>query len=153
MLNVQGVSKRLLSMVPLLLAGLTACTHMDNKADLPKALSWADDGFVIESSAELTHEILKNSKNKPVLIQFVTDGCKPCRESKRSVQKMAGDSDGQLIVIHLDVTHDEGAMQSFGMKAQFPAFKLVIPNGGRTLDTYGSDSLPELASLLSDRVE
>ena len=90
-------------------------------------------------------EVLKS--DVPVLVDFWAEWCGPCKAIAPAVADLARESKGKLKVGKLDVDHQQGVAQKFGIRS-IPT--LLIFKGGRVVDT-SIGSVPK--STLVDAVK
>ena len=90
----------------------------------------ASNDVVTLQDSTFEAEVLKS--DVPVLVDFWAVWCGPCKAIAPAVEDLAREYKGKLKVGKLDVDHQQGVAQKFGIRS-IPT--LLIFKGGRVLDT------------------
>jgi thioredoxin 2 len=89
-------------------------------------------GTVLEPSLEEVRVLLQEGR-LPVLIDFYSDSCAPCRAMHSTLERLASRRKGELMTIRVSVDANPGLASSFGVQA-VPTF-VILSRGterGRT---------------------
>ena len=100
------------------------------------------------TSAEFDSEVLKS--NEPVLVDFYTDGCGPCRMMSPVIQELETESNGAFKVIKIDAAAEATLAASFGVSA-VPSF-LAFAKGTCVGQTIGAKSKTNMKKWFEDAV-
>lgn len=108
-------------------ASEVACQVKSLRLD-PRAMASNDVVTLQDSTFEA--EVLKSEV--PVLVDFWAEWCQPCKAIAPAVADLAREYKGKLKVGKLDVDHQQGVAQKFGIRS-IPT--LLLFKGGRVVDT------------------
>ena len=100
------------------------------------------------TSAEFDAEVLKSSQ--PVLVDFFTDGCGPCRMMSPVLQEMETEANGTFKIVKIDAAAEAALAASFRVSA-VPAF-LAFANGACVSQTVGAKSKANMKKWFEDSV-
>lgn len=100
------------------------------------------------TSAEFDAEVL-NSK-EPVLVDFYTDGCSPCRMMSPVLQEMETEANGAFKIVKIDAAAEAGLAASFRVSA-VPSF-LAFSKGACVGQTVGAKSKANMKKWFEDSV-
>ena len=81
----------------------------------------------------------------PVLVDFYADWCGPCKIMARSVDQIATENQGRLLVAKLDTDRSPRTAQSFGIRG-IPTV-IVFEHGKEARRSTGAMPLPALKKL------
>ncbi len=90
----------------------------------------ASNDVVTLQDSTFEAEVLKS--DVPVLVDFWAVWCGPCKAIAPAVEDLAREYKGKLKVGKLDVDHQQGVAQKFGIRS-IPT--LLLFKGGRVVDT------------------
>ena len=90
----------------------------------------ASNDVVTLQDSTFEAEVLKS--DVPVLVDFWAVWCGPCKAIAPAVEELAHEYKGKLKVGKLDVDHQQGVAQKFGIRS-IPT--LLLFKGGRVVDT------------------
>ena len=90
----------------------------------------ASNDVVTLQDSTFEAEVLKS--DVPVLVDFWAVWCGPCKAIAPAVEDLAREYKGKLKVGKLDVDHEQGVAQKFGIRS-IPT--LLLFKGGRVVDT------------------
>ena len=100
------------------------------------------------TSAEFDTEVLKSKE--PVLVDFYTDGCGPCRMMSPVLQEMETEANGSFKVVKIDAASETELAASFKVNA-VPSF-LVFTKGSCVGQTVGAKSKANMKKWFEDLV-
>ncbi|MFO1487369.1 MAG: thioredoxin [Verrucomicrobiota bacterium] len=100
------------------------------------------------TAAEFETEVL--GSKEPVLVDFYTDGCSPCKMMAPVLQEMETEANGQFKIVKIDAAAEGQLASSFGVRA-VPTF-LAFSNGKCLGQTVGAKSKASLKKWLEDSV-
>jgi thioredoxin 1 len=82
----------------------------------------------------------------PVLVDFWAEWCQPCRMIAPHLEKVAGEQEGKLKVVKLNVDENPKMMQQFGIRG-IPT--LILFKGGQAVETIvGLKSAKEITEIV-----
>ena len=76
----------------------------------------------------------------PVLVEFYTPSCGPCRQLEPHLRKLAGDFAGRLKVVKVNSNRAPGAASSFGVRM---APTLMLFSNGRPMQVIQGNPGPQ----------
>jgi thioredoxin 1 len=100
------------------------------------------------SGAEFDAEVLRSKE--PVLVDFFTDRCNPCRMMAPVLQEMLDQSNGQFKIVKVDAATEAELAASYGVRA-VPAF-YAFANGKCVGQTVGAKSKANMKKWFEDAV-
>ncbi|MEI9863408.1 MAG: thioredoxin family protein [Limisphaerales bacterium] len=100
------------------------------------------------TGAEFESEVL--GSKEPVLVDFYTDTCPPCRMMAPVLQEMENESNGQYKVVKIDAGAELQLTSSFRVNS-VPAF-FVFANGKCVGQTIGAKSKNHMKKWLEDSI-
>ena len=100
------------------------------------------------TGAEFESEVL--GSKEPVLVDFYTDSCPPCRMMAPVLQEMEAEANGQFKVVKIDAGI-EGQLASTFRVNSVPAF-FVFTNGKCVGQTLGARSKAHMKKWLEDSI-
>ena len=98
------------------------------------------------SAAEFDVEVLRSKE--PVLVDFFTDGCQPCRMMSPVLHELETESDGRFKVVKVDAAAESQLAASYGVRA-VPAF-YAFTNGKCVGQTIGAKSKANMSKWFED---
>jgi thioredoxin 1 len=87
---------------------------------------------------------------EPVLVDFFTDGCAPCRMMAPVLQEIEAEASGQLKIVKIDAAAEIELAASYGVRA-VPAF-YAFANGKCVGQTVGAKSKANMKKWFEDSV-
>jgi thioredoxin 1 len=96
-------------------------------------------------SAEAFDRIIQNA-NQPVLVDFYADWCGPCRMLAPTIEKLAGEYQGRVLVVKVNVDDLAAVAGRYGIQG-IPAV-LVFDKGKEVQRLVGLRSVGEYAQVL-----
>lgn len=90
--------------------------------------------------ADTNADTWKYLGNKPAIVDFYADWCGPCRMIAPSLEKLAAEYDGKIIIYKVDVDKEPALAQKFGISS-IPSL-LFIPMNGEPQQVKGA--LPKI---------
>jgi thioredoxin 1 len=100
------------------------------------------------SKADFDAEVLRS--NEPVLVDFYTDGCAPCRMMAPVLQEMETEANGGFKVMKIDAASEPELAASFRVNA-VPAF-LAFAKGSCVGQTVGAKSKANMKKWFEESV-
>jgi thioredoxin 1 len=100
------------------------------------------------TTAEFESEVL--GSKEPVLVDFYTDGCPPCRMMAPVLQEMEAEANGRYKVVKIDAAAEGQLASSYGIRS-VPSFFAF--SGGKCVgQTIGSKSKAAMKKWFEDSV-
>ena len=100
------------------------------------------------TAAEFESEVLRSKE--PVLVDFFTETCPPCRMMAPVLQEIETEAQGQLKVLKVDAGVEMELASQYGVRA-VPAF-FAFSNGRCVGQTVGAKSKTNMKKWLEDSV-
>ena len=100
------------------------------------------------TAAEFESEVL--GSKEPVLVDFYTDGCPPCRMMAPVLQEMETEAKGQYKVVKVDAAAEAQLAASYNISS-VPSF-FAFSNGKCVGQTVGSKSKASMKKWFEDSV-
>jgi|SRR5262245_15483858 len=100
------------------------------------------------TAAEFEAEVLRSKQ--PVLVDFYTDTCQPCRMMSPVLQELETEAGGQLKVFKVDAASETELAATYGVRA-VPAF-YAFANGQCVGQTVGAKSKANMKKWLDDSI-
>ena len=100
------------------------------------------------TGAEFESEVL--GSKEPVLVDFYTDGCNPCRMMAPVLQEMETEANGGFKVVKIDAAAEASLAVSYNVRA-VPSF-FVFANGKCVGQTLGAKSKANMKKWLEDSI-
>jgi thioredoxin 1 len=91
----------------------------------------ASDKIKQTTDKDFQHDVLESSQQTPVLVDFWATWCGPCRAIAPHLETIAGELDGKLTIVKLDVEHNQNTATTYGV-SHIPT--LLIFKGGKVVD-------------------
>ncbi len=101
------------------------------------------------ATAEFESEVLRSKE--PVLVDFFTDGCPPCRMMAPVLQEIETESNGQFKVVKVNAGTELELASSYGVRA-VPAF-FAFSNGKCVGQTGGAKSKASMKKWFEESVQ
>jgi len=102
---------------------------------------------VVEMNSEAFEQALKS--DKPVMIDFWASWCGPCMSLSPTIDKIASDNDGRIIVGKVNVDNDSKLAQDYGIRG-IPA--LLFFKGGELIDSINGSAEVEKIQGVIDKL-
>ena len=67
--------------------------------------------------ANFEADVLVNSNERPVLVDFWADWCGPCKSIAPILEQLAAEYDGALLVVKVDTDAEQALAQQFGIRS------------------------------------
>ncbi len=100
------------------------------------------------TGAEFESEVL--GSKEPVLVDFYTDTCPPCRMMAPVLQEMETEANGQFKIVKVDAAAEAELASSYGVKS-VPSF-FAFSNGKCVGQTIGAKSKANIKKWFGDSV-
>jgi len=101
------------------------------------------------ATAEFESEVLRSKE--PVLVDFFTDGCHPCRMMAPVLQEIETESNGQFKVVKVNAATELQLASSYGVRA-VPAF-FAFSSGKCVGQTSGAKSKASMKKWFEESVQ
>jgi len=125
-------------MLVIILAGLCSYTFAQDKTDSGTKKSKNKTGKVVEMDKDMFIENILDYKNdsterkykgdKPVIIDFYTDWCIPCRMTFPVMKSLAKEYDGKIIIYKVNGDKEKELVSLFEIPA-YPSFVFINKAG------------------------
>jgi thioredoxin 1 len=103
---------------------------------------------VAVSDAEFEQTVLKS--DKPVMLDFWAEWCQPCKMLTPTVEELAGDFDGQILVGKLNVDDNPNTATTYGIRG-IPTL-LFIKDGKVVQQVVGVKSKAEIKKVIEENL-
>ena len=100
------------------------------------------------TGAEFESEVL--GSKEPVLVDFYTDGCQPCRMMAPVLQEMETEANGGFKVVKIDAAAEASLAVSYNVRS-VPSFFAFV-NGKCVGQTLGAKSKANMKMWLEDSI-
>ncbi len=94
------------------------------------------------------NEKWKYEGSKPVIIDFYTTWCGPCKQMAPIIDGLANEYDGKIVVYKVDIDQEKQLAQTFGIQS-IPTF-LFIPVNGQPQAMQGAMPKESFVSAIND---
>lgn len=119
--------------------------------------AWQDKGLPVEVSPQAKDENIKQmslaefqkslQSPLPVLVDFHTQWCAPCRQMAPIVDELEKELQGKAVVLRMDVDKSKEVAKSYGIKG-VPVF-VLFKNGKETARKTGAMTKEELRTFIN----
>ncbi len=97
-----------------LMGGMIAFSGASTRAN-PEGKVKGYAAVQIQSVADFEHQVLK--AEQPVMVDFYSDSCPPCRRLAPTVEELAEDYQGRAVICKVNVVHAPELAQQYGVQA------------------------------------
>ena len=106
----------------------------------------SDSQYIVEATEQNINEILQQSLQVPILIDFWADWCEPCQALAPVLTKLAEDYQGGFILAKVNADEQQMIAQQLGVRS-LPTLKLVF-KGQMVGELVGAQPEAEIRKLL-----
>ena len=106
------------------------------------------DKVVTVSDAEFEQKVLKS--DKPVMLDFWAEWCQPCKMLTPTVEELAGDFEGQILVGKLNVDDNPNTATTYGIRG-IPTL-LFLKDGKVVQQIVGVKSKAEIKKIIEENL-
>jgi len=106
------------------------------------------DKVVTVSDAEFEQTVLKS--DKPVMLDFWAEWCQPCKMLTPTVEELAGDFEGQILVGKLNVDDNPNTATTYGIRG-IPTL-LFLKDGKVVQQIVGVKSKTEIKKIIEENL-
>ena len=106
------------------------------------------DKVVSVSDAEFEQTVLKS--DKPVMLDFWAEWCQPCKMLTPTVEELAGDFEGQILVGKLNVDDNPNTATTYGIRG-IPTL-LFLKDGKVVQQMVGVKSKAEIKKIIEENL-
>ena len=106
------------------------------------------DKVVTVSDAEFEQTVLKS--DKPVMLDFWAEWCQPCKMLTPTVEELAGDFEGQILVGKLNVDDNPNTATTYGIRG-IPTL-LFLKDGKVVQQIVGVKSKSEIKKIIEENL-
>ena len=106
------------------------------------------DKVVSVSDAEFEQTVLKS--DKPVMLDFWAEWCQPCKMLTPTVEELAGDFEGQILVGKLNVDDNPNTATTYGIRG-IPTL-LFLKDGKVVQQIVGVKSKAEIKKIIEENL-
>ena len=103
---------------------------------------------VVISDAEFDQTVLKS--DKPVMLDFWAEWCQPCKMLTPTVEELAGEFEGQILVGKLNVDDNPNTATTYGIRG-IPTL-LFIKDGQVVQQLVGVKSKAEIKKVIEENL-
>ena len=103
---------------------------------------------VTVSDAEFEQTVLKSEK--PVMLDFWAEWCQPCKMLTPTVEELAGDFEGQILVGKLNVDDNPNTATTYGIRG-IPTL-LFLKDGKVVQQIVGVKSKAEIKKIIEENL-
>ena len=103
---------------------------------------------VTVSDAEFEKTVLKS--DKPVMLDFWAEWCQPCKMLTPTIEELAGDFEGQVLVGKLNVDDNPNTATTYGIRG-IPTL-LFIKDGQVVQQVVGVKSKAEIKKVIEENL-
>ena len=104
---------------------------------------------VVVSDAEFDQTVLKS--DKPVMLDFWAEWCQPCKMLTPTVEELAGEFEGQVLVGKLNVDDNPNTATTYGIRG-IPTL-LFIKDGQVVQQLVGVKSKAEIKKVIEETLD
>jgi len=106
------------------------------------------DKVITVSDAEFEQTVLKS--DKPVMLDFWAEWCQPCKMLTPTVEELAGDFEGQILVGKLNVDDNPNTATTYGIRG-IPTL-LFLKDGKVVQQIVGVKSKAEIKKTIEENL-
>lgn len=106
------------------------------------------DKVVTVSDAEFEQTVLKS--DKPVMLDFWAEWCQPCKMLTPTVEELAGDFEGKILVGKLNVDDNPNTATTYGIRG-IPTL-LFLKDGKVVQQIVGVKSKAEIKKIIEENL-
>ena len=106
------------------------------------------DKVVTVSDAEFEQTVLKS--DNPVMLDFWAEWCQPCKMLTPTVEELAGDFEGQILVGKLNVDDNPNTATTYGIRG-IPTL-LFLKDGKVVQQIVGVKSKAEIKKIIEENL-
>ena len=128
------MKQTLLYIASLAVAGLMALTTVDAQTKKATVQTLSAQEFA-EKVYDINAEALKYKGTKPAIVDFYADWCGPCRAIAPTLQELAEQYSGEIVVYKVNIDNSPELAHAFGIRS-IPAV-MYIPLKGEPVMTVG----------------
>ncbi|MFN8255623.1 MAG: thioredoxin [Bacteroidales bacterium] len=143
----------------ILLGGLLVFSSCNAKSQKNGKISETEQGSVLVMTNEIfkqevfNYEINKSWKfqgDKPVIIDFYADWCKPCKALSPKIEEIAKEYEGKITVYKVNTDKEKDLAQSLGIRS-LPTL-IFIPTKGQPQATMGDLPKEDIVKIINDYI-
>ena len=106
------------------------------------------DKVVTVSDAKFEQTVLKS--DKPVMLDFWAEWCQPCKMLTPTIEELAGDFEGQILVGKLNVDDNPNTATTYGIRG-IPTL-LFLKDGKVVQQIVGVKSKAEIKKIIEENL-
>ncbi|AFT70176.1 Thioredoxin domain protein [Alloalcanivorax dieselolei B5] len=106
-----------------------------------------DNASIIDVNEQNIQQVLEASRQTPVLVDFWAPWCQPCLQMAPTLEKLAGEYQGKLILAKVNADEQQNIAAQFGVRS-LPSLKLVY-QGQLVAELEGAQSEGALRQWLA----
>ncbi|MEC7641086.1 MAG: thioredoxin [Nitrospinota bacterium] len=108
----------------------------------------SSDKVVAVSDGEFDSSIIQSGK--PALVDFWADWCQPCKTLAPTIEEIAGEYDGRILVSKLNVDDNPATATKFGIRG-IPTL-LLFKDGQVVQQMVGVKSKAEIKKIIDENI-